>query len=718
MHVGPYRLIAALGAGGMGKVYLGQSRAGRQVAIKVIRAELAEDAGFRLRFAREVSAARLVSPLYTAAVVDADPEAELPWLATTYIEGPSLEDHVRESGPMSPAAVLTLAVGLAEALASIHAVGLVHRDLKPSNVLIHDTGPHIIDFGIALADGDPRMTTSLVVGTPSYMAPERIHGSEAGPAGDVYSLGATLVFAATGHSLVPDGPMFAQIMQVTVGRFDLSDVPAPLRPLVVRCTSRRPAERPTAEELTSILSASGVAAPAPGWHTTTAEAPQVTLPTLGWRMSRRTALILAGAAVTAGAGGFAAWRLLDRSPQQSPQLSTQLSPQPSTQLSPHMLWRVRVGDPSAGDAQSGLAGVHRVVVIGGRIIAATANGVIAVDPNGARVWIRPLSTLQLSLCRWTDAVVAFDANQIWLLSPSDGTTLATFDAVGSEQRTAAADNPDGLPVRIRGLAVSPDTAFVNLGTAMLALRRDLSPRWRTPRPAAVGGPRPAIGVPIVASAGAIIAVETGESTVDVYQYDAQSGAKGWSTQYPRTPAPGAGPGGAPPGGPQPERGGRGGPPAHRDTWDRSEGRIAGGLVVLRSAHQIFVLTASRGQQRWHRDSEKPVAGLAVVGEAALVGADALRAHELVTGDFLWDLGLRGVVAAPTEEGTIFAASEGAVTLMRPDSGRVWNDPLPGSLAQAWPDPVTIEKGVGYVVFHHPSDPDAQEPEFEVAAFRL
>jgi len=466
VQVGPYRLLGVLGVGGMGKVYLGQSRAGRRVAIKVVRAELAEDPGFRLRFAREVSAARLVSPLYTAAVVDADPEAELPWLATTYIEGPSLEERVRQAGPMTPAAVLTLAVGLAEALASIHAVGLVHRDLKPSNVLIHDSGPHIIDFGIALADGVPRMTTSLVVGTPSYMAPERIHGSEAGPAGDVFSLGATLVFAATGRSLVHDGTMYAQIMQITVGRFDLSDVPASLRPLLVRCTSRRPSDRPTADELTRILAASGVAAPSPGWHTTSAEAPQVTLPTLGLRMSRRTALILAGTVVTAGAAGIAAWQLLDRSLQ------------PSPQLSPHMLWRVRVGDPSADDAQSGPAGGHRILVVGGQILVATADGVTAFDQNGSTIWTTTtLSALPMSLRLWTDVVVAFDQDHLWLLSLNDGSILAKYDAAESEQRTAAADNPDEVPVHIRGLTVSADTAFVNLCTAMLAVRRDLSPRW-------------------------------------------------------------------------------------------------------------------------------------------------------------------------------------------------------------------------------------------------
>src|SRR6266540_4032433 len=148
--VGSYRLLGVLGDGGMARVYLGRSSAGRKLAIKVIRADLAEDPWFRRRFAREVAAVRAVSPLYTAAVVDADTDAEAPWLATTFIDGPALDELVDEHGPLAPGAVLTLAAGLAEALASIHRSGLVHRDLKPSNVIIDDAGPHIIDFGVAL----------------------------------------------------------------------------------------------------------------------------------------------------------------------------------------------------------------------------------------------------------------------------------------------------------------------------------------------------------------------------------------------------------------------------------------------------------------------------------------------------------------------------------------------------------------------------------------
>src|SRR6185437_1116058 len=165
--VGPYRLLGRLGAGGMGQVYLGKSPGGRLVAIKLIRPELADERGFRSRFASEISAAKNVSGIYTAAVVDADAETEVPWMATVYVPGPSLTDAVEEDGPLPVASVTALAGGLAEALAPIHRVGLVHRDLQPSNVLLAADGPRVIDFGISLALERSMMTaTGMVMGSP------------------------------------------------------------------------------------------------------------------------------------------------------------------------------------------------------------------------------------------------------------------------------------------------------------------------------------------------------------------------------------------------------------------------------------------------------------------------------------------------------------------------------------------------------------------------
>src|SRR5579859_5584502 len=243
--VGPYRLLGRLGAGGMGQVYLGKSPGGRLVAIKLIRPELAEERGFRARFASEITSARNVNGIYTAAVVDADPDAELPWMATVYVAGPSLTDAVEESGPLPVASVLALAGGLAEALAAIHRGGLVHRDLKPSNVLLATDGPRVIDFGISLAVERSMLTaTGMVMGSPGFMSPEQARGQrEVGPATDIFSLGAVLAYAATGDNPFGVGPTPALLYRVVNEVPDLAAVPARLSPLVGQCLEKNPADR-------------------------------------------------------------------------------------------------------------------------------------------------------------------------------------------------------------------------------------------------------------------------------------------------------------------------------------------------------------------------------------------------------------------------------------------------------------------------------------------
>jgi serine/threonine protein kinase len=200
-QVGGYVLLGRLGTGAMGQVYLGRSAAGRLVAVKTIKSELAEEPDFRTRFGQEVAAARRVSGAFTAAVVAADSEADVPWLATVYVPAPSLTRLVRSCGPLPVPAVSWLAAGCAEALEAIHGVGLVHRDLKPSNVLVSPDGPRVIDFGVARAAERIQLTvTRGSIGTPAYMAPEQARDTrQATGASDVFSLGATLVFAATGH---------------------------------------------------------------------------------------------------------------------------------------------------------------------------------------------------------------------------------------------------------------------------------------------------------------------------------------------------------------------------------------------------------------------------------------------------------------------------------------------------------------------------------------
>jgi outer membrane protein assembly factor BamB len=244
--VGGFRLRARLGAGGMGRVYLGYSPAGRAVAVKVCHPELAADPAFVARFAREVAAARAVNGLYTAQVIDAGPDDVPPWLATSYVPGPSLHDAVASRGPLPESAVWRLAAGLAEALQAVHARGLVHRDLKPANVLLAADGPRVIDFGIARAlDGTALTITGSVLGTPAYMAPEQAAGQPATPASDVFAFGSVLCFAATGGSPFGDGEPPTVLYRIVHARPALKAVPVALRGLVADCLARDPANRPT-----------------------------------------------------------------------------------------------------------------------------------------------------------------------------------------------------------------------------------------------------------------------------------------------------------------------------------------------------------------------------------------------------------------------------------------------------------------------------------------
>jgi Protein kinase domain len=264
--VGRYRLLRRLGTGGMGRVYLGQSPGGRLVAVKLIRPELADDPGFRRRFADEVNAARRVSGIFTAPVVDADPDGVQPWLVTAYVAGPSLADAVEAQGPMPVESVLTLAAGLAEGLGAVHAAGVVHRDLKPSNVLLASDGPRIIDFGISRATDSAWLTNAggVVVGSPGFMSPEQAEGRYVGPPTDIFSLGGVLAYAATGLAPFGAGPASALLYRVVYGTAATGHVPPPLRRLVERCLAKNPADRPSTEELLAEL---GYAEPGEDWLT-------------------------------------------------------------------------------------------------------------------------------------------------------------------------------------------------------------------------------------------------------------------------------------------------------------------------------------------------------------------------------------------------------------------------------------------------------------------
>lgn len=250
-YAGHYRLESCLGSGGMGVVHLARSTSGMKLAVKVVHAEFARDPEFRGRFRQEVGAARKVSGAFTASVVDADPEAERPWMATLFIPGPTLSDHVKRNGPMPPAQVRRLMAGLAEALRDIHRVGVVHRDLKPSNVLLAEDGPKVIDFGISRPkDSELRTETGKLIGTPPFMAPEQFRRPrEVGPAADIFALGSVIVHAVTGRGPFDSDSPYVVAYQVVHDEPELAGVPEDLAPLIRRCLAKEPEDRPTPDEL-------------------------------------------------------------------------------------------------------------------------------------------------------------------------------------------------------------------------------------------------------------------------------------------------------------------------------------------------------------------------------------------------------------------------------------------------------------------------------------
>lgn len=248
--VGGYRLSAVLGAGGMGKVYLSYTPGGRPIALKVIRPEFSEDPEFRRRFQQEVRAAQRVQGLYTAPVIDFDTEGSQPWLATAYVPGPSLAHAVARHGRLPLRSVLLLTVGVAEALHVIHGAGIVHRDLKPANVLLAGDGPRVIDFGIARAADATSLTGSGVsVGTPAFMAPEQASAGTVTDRTDIFALGQIVAYAAIGAPAYGEGSSHAVLYRIVHEDPDLSALPQELRPLVTRCLSRDPADRPTLTEV-------------------------------------------------------------------------------------------------------------------------------------------------------------------------------------------------------------------------------------------------------------------------------------------------------------------------------------------------------------------------------------------------------------------------------------------------------------------------------------
>ncbi|MEU0074557.1 PQQ-binding-like beta-propeller repeat protein [Streptomyces sp. NPDC006332] len=384
-RIGPFEVLGRLGAGGMGLVYLARSASGRRVAIKTVRTELAEDQLFRVRFTREVEAARAVSGFYTAAVVDADPRAAVPWLATAYVPAPSLEEIVNECGPMPAQAVRWLAAGVAEALQSIHGAGLVHRDLKPSNVLVVEDGPRVIDFGIASGVSNTRLTmTNVAVGTPAYMSPEQAKDSRSVTgASDVFSLGSMLVFAATGHPPFHGANPVETVFMLLREGPDLEGLPDELRPLIESCMQMEATARPNPADLQAQLAPHLFGSGSDDSGTASAWLPERAVGLIESRRGGRTVVPAAQGGARSGGGRLAP---VPPPPSHDPVVP---APGPGPVPSPLSAPPGPVAGPDTGPVR--LAGAQVPIGPGPRVADARAAAVKAPPPEAGLVasWSRP-----------------------------------------------------------------------------------------------------------------------------------------------------------------------------------------------------------------------------------------------------------------------------------------------------------------------------------------
>ncbi|MFE2292111.1 PQQ-binding-like beta-propeller repeat protein [Streptomyces sp. NPDC059452] len=531
-YAGTYRLEACLGSGGMGVVHLARSASGLQLAVKVVHRPYAADPEFRARFRQEVAAARRVSGAFTAPVVDADPEAVRPWMATLYVPGPTLAEQVKRNGPLAPAELRRLTAGLAEALRDIHRAGVIHRDLKPSNVLLSDTGPKVIDFGISRPyDSDLRTETGKLIGSPPYMAPEQFQRPrEVGPAADVFALGAVLVHAATGRGPFDSDSPYIVAYQVVHDEADLSGVPEDLAELVGRCLAKDPAERPTPDEVMAALRPPSYEAAAfiPAQRRPVAfpeavegagreGAEDVThvrevVPARRGRLTRGRLVVAAALLLLvagAGAGGFVLWGGDGGGggPVEAPERAAARKSAEGVAFSP---WSTSLRASGSATPVCTSAGAGAALYC-----AADGTGTARIDPADGRVL-------------WSDRNTALREASAPIVS--GGVVLSA----GPDGKLRAYDPVKGVPVRETGVSASPGSAFpagstllvvADGGTVTALDGASGVSRWER---ALTGHVRPVFGLYDEAS-GLAYAFEhsaTGDSTL-VTAVDAATGRAGW-----------------------------------------------------------------------------------------------------------------------------------------------------------------------------------------------
>ncbi|WP_094221040.1 protein kinase domain-containing protein [Streptomyces diastatochromogenes] len=403
--LGPYRLIARLGSGGMGTVYVARSSGGRTVALKTMHAAIATDPAARTRFRLEADAARVIGDRFGARVVDADALAETPWLATEYVLGPPLDEAVEAAGPLPEQSVRALGAALCSALGQLHRSDVVHRDLKPSNILVTAYGPKVIDFGIARAIGDDRLTRAgAAVGTPAFMSPEQATGQEHDAGGDVFALAGVLVYAATGHGPFGHGQAADLLYRVRYAEADLSGVPAALAPVLAQCLAKEPGARPTTAYLAAQLHdgkgefadhlphelladigrrAADVWRLVPQRLPAPVAGPEVMAGTTaaGRRRSRRGVLALGGALAVGAAAGGGAWWWQERTPARGGGgTRTKSSTHRTQNIEP--LWTYTVDVVVTAEL-----GAVVPQALGGMIVVPTGGGSQGVSSaSGARKW--------------------------------------------------------------------------------------------------------------------------------------------------------------------------------------------------------------------------------------------------------------------------------------------------------------------------------------------
>ncbi|XVQ14684.1 PQQ-binding-like beta-propeller repeat protein [Spirillospora sp. CA-255316] len=633
-RVGPYRVLGRLGAGGMGQVLLGRSPGGRTVAIKIIHPALADEPDFRSRFRREVTAARAVDGAYTAPVVDADPDAAQPWLATAYLPGLSLQDAVAGHGPLPPPAARALGAGLAEALLSIHRAGVVHRDLKPSNVMLTPEGPRVIDFGIARAiDASALTRTGTTLGTPAYMAPEQAAGETAGPAADVFSLGAVLTYALTGSGPFGHGAVHEVVYRVLHRQPDLGAITDPaLRVLIASCLEKDPARRPGPGEVLRAL-AGDQAAPPDGtrWlpaavaHAVAGRGTEPAAPGPGRRRFLAIGAGTAGALLTSGsAAAFLLGRGDDSPLRWTFALPGDLTVRVGPLVAPGVLLIVGAQrldtttyavDPRTGERRwqgdFGASRDSRLAVLGGTGFLCDAGGsssaLTGFDlATGRRLW-------SASLRMFTMAPAPFAGAGVFCVPGSEGIGsdgLFAFDAATGRRRWHyRTERVMGDAVPAGGLCYLTDESgflyAVDMATG--------AARWQQRVAERLGAVTPAVG-------GGLVAVLAPDRRV--HAFDAATGEPRWRSQ----PAEGASRTGGLPGEPPP--------------------LLAGGTVYVGGAGGVLtVLDARSGGRRWQYGGGSDAAppggeehplpavggGLAVLDD----GDGTLAAMDAATGRVRW-----------------------------------------------------------------------------------